>query len=1154
MEPTEVVLEHQDIQCKGDDSQSSFPVFGNNVLVKASELNTTDNNTASNKIKVSQISKFEWEEKYYSGNLVSCNSTYIAYVLKAKGSADDHVRVINHHTSSRVLLRGFKKCVEDVNFESFKSNQLACVDSEGTLFVFDIFETEGNVKSKIIIKVVRSHIDTAKTRRVVWAPNLLLPMEGHEPMVALSSGCEAEVFNIHTIKENFKEAEELSRDDIMKGVIRIEKGHTEEITSLALSPDTQVLATCSLDGDVKFWSLNFEAEDPPTCLHEWEPHDGEPVSCLFFCDNLVVSDDSSPFWRYLITGTARNSVLKIWCAVKWECMQTLRFDEYADSAITSPCFKVALDISAKYLILSDIHRQVLYICQMHHDLEKENSSFISISEFILKEPLLSFAINVAKERKSRSSSDEAEADLDDSEDKEEKEEKSNLSVVTLFAIQKRALQKLSIKFKASTSVHTVPPSISTASQDDLSIRDGLSDIEVIENTTDKNPPESLSLSDEDLSSSVASVHSLESTLTTVSTISLLPSSITPVENKLDVSSHNEDGETTLIDIQSTETNTSVMEEYSIVSESLIHGMEKLSFDVSMIVGNDAVANDAVVNGHSESSASAVMNGESQPDESMTSSVHSVRQRTLSFDALDGVVLDEKPVISTPNITSDKTTAPVDMQQMATILNKQQQLLSQQQLMLNSQQQELSEMKGMLKLLVNQKRPALGESQVAASDTTDHEDLKVFMQLLQKSALSQFSKASKDFNKSCTHRIDQFIQDLHAHVQSREDRTVQQLSSVVPDTIAIKLEKTIKGEMKQTVLNGLERIQREYFEKLTNQIAQKLSVWERTLREESQELIKSKPLAESIGFAAASILEGTIPNAYRESFKNVLLPGFEKASMTMFAQINDAFQKGTKQYLERLEGHLESRRQKQQEKQDPLINNLQDLVHSFQGTADRLTSGVETNLEALMQKQLRDATDRMQNNLGKSIEAQIIPLIAKSVNRHFGDAFNEWKTKIDESLSLIQSSTASASMLVDDRDPRTRVAEFLKLGDYNSAFDAALNASDLEVVMFLCKQVDPVELFQAKDKLPQPTILSLMQQFSMHLNEETETKIRYMEESIMALDPEDEITRQHMPAVLTNLTEQVNIAIECLTETDPSNKQIKRLKMLVMASKSLLHGD
>jgi len=42
-------------------------------------------------------------------------------------------------------------------------------------------------------------------------------------------------------------------------------------------------------------------------------------------------------------------------------------------------------------------------------------------------------------------------------------------------------------------------------------------------------------------------------------------------------------------------------------------------------------------------------------------------------------------------------------------------------------------------------------------------------------------------------------------------------------------------------------------------------------------------------------------------------------------------------------------------QEPLLSGLQDLVQSFQGTADRLTTGVETNLEALMQKQLRDAT-------------------------------------------------------------------------------------------------------------------------------------------------------------------------------------------------------
>ena len=60
-----------------------------------------------------------------------------------------------------------------------------------------------------------------------------------------------------------------------------------------------------------------------SCLHEWEPHDGDPVTTLFFCDDLLISDDSSPFWRYLITGSAYNSVIKIWCAVKWECLQTI---------------------------------------------------------------------------------------------------------------------------------------------------------------------------------------------------------------------------------------------------------------------------------------------------------------------------------------------------------------------------------------------------------------------------------------------------------------------------------------------------------------------------------------------------------------------------------------------------------------------------------------------------------------------------------------------------------------------------------------------------------------------------------------------------------------------------------------------------------------
>lgn len=68
------------------------------------------------------------------------------------------------------------------------------------------------------------------------------------------------------------------------------------------------------------------------------------------------------------------------------------------------------------------------------------------------------------------------------------------------------------------------------------------------------------------------------------------------------------------------------------------------------------------------------------------------------------------------------------------------------------------------------------------------------------------------------------------------------------------------------------------------------------------------------------------------------------------------------------------------------------------------------------------------------------------------------------------------------------------------------------------------------------------------------KFRYLEESIMALNASDPITKEHMPQVLESLNEQLQISINNLNQTEPTNKCIKPLKMLLMASKSLLHGD
>jgi len=95
--------------------------------------------------------------------------------------------------------------------------------------------------------------------------------------------------------------------------------------------------------------------------------------------------------------------------------------------------------------------QVIYICQLHKDVENEKSFIFYISEFALKEPLLSFSIHVAKERKekvrlSRENSNGHVMNGDDGEEEgdeslgdlnDEVEERQTMSFVTLITINKR---------------------------------------------------------------------------------------------------------------------------------------------------------------------------------------------------------------------------------------------------------------------------------------------------------------------------------------------------------------------------------------------------------------------------------------------------------------------------------------------------------------------------------------------------------------------------------------------------------------------------------------------------------------------------------------------------------------------------------------------
>lgn len=68
--------------------------------------------------------------------------------------------------------------------------------------------------------------------------------------------------------------------------------------------------------------------------------------------------------------------------------------------------------------------------------------------------------------------------------------------------------------------------------------------------------------------------------------------------------------------------------------------------------------------------------------------------------------------------------------------------------------------------------------------------------------------------------------------------------------------------------------------------------------------------------------------------------------------------------------------------------------------------------------------------------------------------------------------------------------FIQAKNYNSAFELALSTSNLDLVTYLCQQVDPEMIFD-KTPLPlsQPVLLSLIQQLSVNLQDNLEIKLK-----------------------------------------------------------------
>ncbi|XP_077144241.1 enhancer of mRNA-decapping protein 4 isoform X3 [Ranitomeya variabilis] len=451
----EIPLSDKQVIClSGDDSPPCIEIVGKDVeIIASSDSNICSKARGSNKVKIQPVAKYDWEQRYYSGNLIAVSNAYLAYAIRgSNGTA--MIRVLSITTAERILLKGITGSVTDLAFAHLNSDQLACLDEAGSLFVWRLNMENGKIIDEVVVHIKRpDHIQLNSNRRIIWCP--YIPDENEENLseessqtVALLHEDMADVWDLDIIRANHSSWPTLI-SDIKEGFISV-TGHSGCLSEGALSPDGTVLATASHDGYVKFWQIYIEGQDQPRCLHEWKPHNGRPVSCLLFCDNHRKQDPDVPFWRFLITGADQNRQIKMWCTVSWTCLQTIRFSPDPFNSSVLPGLKASLDLSAEFLILTDVHRKVLYVIELYQNQENGSAAFTSVSEFLLTHPVLSFGIqDVSRCRLQHTEvlPSEVEGDNVSGDEALEIDEEDFAVLIKLFCVHTKALQDVQIRFK-----------------------------------------------------------------------------------------------------------------------------------------------------------------------------------------------------------------------------------------------------------------------------------------------------------------------------------------------------------------------------------------------------------------------------------------------------------------------------------------------------------------------------------------------------------------------------------------------------------------------------------------------------------------------------------------------------------------------------------
>jgi hypothetical protein len=350
---------------------------------------------------------------------------------------------------------------------------------------------------------------------------------------------------------------------------------------------------------------------------------------------------------------------------------------------------------------------------------------------------------------------------------------------------------------------------------------------------------------------------------------------------------------------------------------------------------------------------------------------------------------------------------------------------------------------------------------------------------------EFENISADYITKITTIIQQenakLLQKYENDRKAREDAQKLVLTQFLKTQLAGELEKILEKLTKDVLIPTItETISNHLEEKIKKNYAQMVVPRIEVSIKENLEKHASQTTRVIVG------------ESFKDNFNGVLAPSFDHSCRDLFIQLAENLEKSFKKQ--------QTVQPRQQQIKDNVLPEAITIAHQLLEVAQKL-SGTITNSHTAL-KSFSEQRDEFP-----------------------GEERDSYKRSVEQSKEFTKPV-----------DIKSKVLQFIKDKDYDSAFSTVLSELDLSLISWLVSTVEPF----GQTNLSQSVIISIIQQLTCSPTLDL-TKLEWLHYCLTELDPKDAIIAPYVTDVLS----QLHIKITTMNETtDPSKKDEGRLVFLI----------